>query len=1445
MQRSPFRGISGRRHSNASVRSGTPGGVDSRMGSPRFSVHRQESHQGRRRRNPIAASEQLFNKISDEYYLRLGCDQCIVHRKDTLSSNYIVRNGPNPQGHLCSEHKLLLQSKTQVKNRDNWTLIRPRPWSYDGAGDHEAGNLCDYTTLGRQCPDENDCVYAHSPVESDIWETAKIDLSNFIDDVRRSSLVTRSFVARVCKLYDGSFVFFCRICFYNAQQPQLVYKRQHVVEFRCGHTGANCKLLCFQTNDGSSTIPIIAGVAENQANLSDIVSECLILKRNYKVTEQEIEEESKRWKQQHQSTSAKPKTSTDKVHRFTEEDCYTPEWYPPNVLAKQQRVKEMGIIDEYESAQSLLRSAQSTDNSGFLVRDNSKTQYYECFTEDRLQQLLDQKPDDYKRCLISLKTSDTAECEVIGTSSDEQVDRLIEVRGRKNCGQCFSGDEVLVEILVQVGNKQKVPLGKVVGVFTHSIDCRSQVFVCTNLASNLMIPICGTAPTIRISDFLILRKYKNMKHDLVEVYDDQFTLRHIARLPKDTSKVMFVVRLLKWNTKNALPLGYVTRILKSPESLTEELKLLNIVYQIPWLNLDEKNKKDGKKVKVVVQESTSSVATNDKDVCHSSTEDDFAITIDSIGTKCFDDAFTVEHTKDSTNVIIGVHITDVTERVDKDDRLDKEAAQMIEDWYTSRHITDVCPARTLFDDVRDECSLRADSGMKHVISVSFTVNNQTGEILAADFTRSRIRIRENLDYRKVQFIINRHYADSAYAPDSIESKVTTLHQVTEKMRSRRLELAARYFEEDKKGSLDKFADARRLVEELSLTANRQLAAKLLEDNGSQCVPIRRQMAPSDEVKTSFQSRNARVIAASLFFAHPNWLPRDVDTNRPNIGTLCRTETADILKRLSAHDSRCRHLLVENCMPVADISYDRLMDRIVGTEILHPEHHLAMVDWFRIQRKAEYVCSSDADVTERRHFQLNFPEYVQFTSPLRRHLDVVLHRILKGVLDNLDVAPYTGDEVRQMCQNANRQHRAKKGKKYYTNAVKELDFVHTTSKDSHMLTCFIVDFDDSELVLSFPAFMQRSSDFKISYRNLSVTTLPEILEPGDSEKPSKDPATRQARITWEMRIYDTKTDESGGRTNKDLMRIIDLDNGVQSCVYPIVEQPTVNERTTNRPQNCITSEMIKGLLFVMQHVKFRMTFIRGMTIEVQLGKYGTTREGRRELQIDLVSLPNRLHDFCILHNRQPVPCLSHITYQRSMKTFYQSLEQYRKIWLPILSMESATNAVSADTVVCRNVPLRIYSCVLRTDDCYNAHLSLEKRFCDQRKLSFLVNKCRKRFPNDETESVDDFLCIRYKHPSAKKDSVEPFKLEDFLELEKATDEYDESPKTSKSNESTDVGKTWIAHGTVTSCALECGMVDIKCRLTQVNFRLNPNHALFGQSNECRCTVEFMPKTLTDR
>ena len=65
----------------------------------------------------------------------------------------------------------------------------------------------------------------------------------------------------------------------------------------------------------------------------------------------------------------------------------------------------------------------------------------------------------------------------------------------------------------------------------------------------------------------------------------------------------------------------------------------------------------------------------------------------------------------------------------------------------------------------------------------------------------------------------------------------------------------------------------------------------------------------------------------------------------------------------------------------------------------------------LQEAAEFACY--ADLQDKRdiacHFSLKLPMYVQFTSPIRRYMDLVIHRFVAAALDN-ESTPYTLEEV---------------------------------------------------------------------------------------------------------------------------------------------------------------------------------------------------------------------------------------------------------------------------------------------------------------------------------------------------------------------------------------------------------------------------------------------------
>lgn len=66
---------------------------------------------------------------------------------------------------------------------------------------------------------------------------------------------------------------------------------------------------------------------------------------------------------------------------------------------------------------------------------------------------------------------------------------------------------------------------------------------------------------------------------------------------------------------------------------------------------------------------------------------------------------------------------------------------------------------------------------------------------------------------------------------------------------------------------------------------------------------------------------------------------------------------------------------------------------------------------RLQEAAEFACYADLQDEQdiAWHFSLKLPIYVQFTSPIRRFMDIIIHRFVAAALDN-EPDPYTAEEV---------------------------------------------------------------------------------------------------------------------------------------------------------------------------------------------------------------------------------------------------------------------------------------------------------------------------------------------------------------------------------------------------------------------------------------------------
>lgn len=72
-------------------------------------------------------------------------------------------------------------------------------------------------------------------------------------------------------------------------------------------------------------------------------------------------------------------------------------------------------------------------------------------------------------------------------------------------------------------------------------------------------------------------------------------------------------------------------------------------------------------------------------------------------------------------------------------------------------------------------------------------------------------------------------------------------------------------------------------------------------------------------------------------------------------------------------------------------------------------------------RAKYFCAGMLDIAKYQHYALNAPLYTQFTSPIRRYADVIVHRQLESILQAAGGEPKFSmdrDSVAKVAQQCN-------------------------------------------------------------------------------------------------------------------------------------------------------------------------------------------------------------------------------------------------------------------------------------------------------------------------------------------------------------------------------------------------------------------------------------------
>ncbi|BDP42850.1 hypothetical protein DAETH_28190 [Deinococcus aetherius] len=315
-------------------------------------------------------------------------------------------------------------------------------------------------------------------------------------------------------------------------------------------------------------------------------------------------------------------------------------------------------------------------------------------------------------------------------------------------------------------------------------------------------------------------------------------------------------------------------------------------------------------------------------------------TVDGRDAKDFDDAIHIQPTPQGT-FVVGVHIADVSHYVREGTPLDKEAYARATSVYLPGRVLPMLPEH-LSNGVCSLVPYEDRLTMTALVELS-----AEGDILDVRLAPSVIQSKARLTYDEVQA-----YSEAtATLPDharALEGDLHLLLKITSKLRQKRL----------REGSLD--------------FKLREVKVDVGPDGRMELIPIREETARG-MIEDLMLLAN-KVVAHSLI--------------EREIPALFRIHEEPTLQKFQDVTNALGRLGIS--FPGGEPTpqaYQAVLKGVRGT----PRESVVNTLLLRSMQQAKYAGENLG------HFGLAFPEYLHFTSPIRRYPDLLVHRVLKGVL----------------------------------------------------------------------------------------------------------------------------------------------------------------------------------------------------------------------------------------------------------------------------------------------------------------------------------------------------------------------------------------------------------------------------------------------------------------
>lgn len=443
---------------------------------------------------------------------------------------------------------------------------------------------------------------------------------------------------------------------------------------------------------------------------------------------------------------------------------------------------------------------------------------------------------------------------------------------------------------------------------------------------------------------------------------------------EDGEKV--VVRILEWPSGAKNPVGEVIEIIGMHGDNDTEMHAILAEFGLPY-----RYPKEVEEYASHLDEQTAFASEYERE----DFREIITFTIDPVDAKDFDDALSLRKLE-SNHWEVGVHIADVTSYIQEGDIIDQEAAQRGTSVYLVDRTIPMLPERLC----NDLCSLRQGVD-RPAYSVIFEMDEEA-RILSSRITRTVINSDRRFTYEEAQAIIEGETGE-------YQEEILRLNSLSQKLRAKRF----------KEGSID---------------FNRSELHFIIDEKGKPIDAFIKQSKEANKLIEEFMLLANQAVAT---YIHQQ--SREKNKELPFVYRVHDAPTEEKLRELSEFVFKLGYKLnYRGSMWDVASEINSLLKKIKGT----PEENMLEVLTIRSMAKAVYQTENIG------HFGLGFENYTHFTSPIRRHPDMMVHRLLTHYIKG--GKPVNKEELSSICQHDSNQERLASDAERTSIKYKEVEYL---------------------------------------------------------------------------------------------------------------------------------------------------------------------------------------------------------------------------------------------------------------------------------------------------------------------------------------------------------------------------------------------------------------------